>query len=244
MIHRIALFRNQIKPIPGAIGDLRLAVEKADGIVQRICPANSKLTEAVDPLRVPLAIAEGRRNDALRILNRLIAGCQNGSDLLIVRGDLLLSLGNAESAMADFELALLVSPNSERARRGIASAREVLSREVDFYEVLGLTHQASDGEVRDAYKRAAREWHPDRFSDPVRKREAERRMKTLNRALEVLGNAKKRELYDQGRDPETGKWRTDARQRSSHPAGSPLEQLFAASADANPAQWYASAYGL
>jgi DnaJ-class molecular chaperone len=145
-----------------------------------------------------------------------------------------------ESAITDFEMVLASSPNCEQAQRGLASAREAQERAIDFYELLGVTHRSSEADIKEGYKRAAREWHPDRYSDPVRKREAERRMKNINRALEVLGHPEKRHLYDQGRDPETGKYRNSG--RTSY--GSPLEQLFQWATRPDPAQWYASAYGL
>ena len=64
----------------------------------------------------------------------------------------------------------------------------------DYYEVLGVSHQASTDEIKKAYRRAAMEWHPDR--NPHRNSEAEERFKELTEAYTVLADPQKRAAYD------------------------------------------------
>lgn len=64
----------------------------------------------------------------------------------------------------------------------------------DYYEVLGVTRQASEGELKKAYRKLAMEHHPDRNEgDPV----AEEKFKELSEAYAVLSDAQKRNTYDQ-----------------------------------------------
>ncbi len=70
--------------------------------------------------------------------------------------------------------------------------------EPDYYAALGLTPAASAADVRHAYHRLAKLWHPDRFMhapEALRER-AGRRMRTLTAAYAVLGNAEARHAYD------------------------------------------------
>jgi curved DNA-binding protein len=62
----------------------------------------------------------------------------------------------------------------------------------DYYEVLGVPRDADQDAIRRAYRKLAREYHPDLNSDS----DAEERFKELGEAYEVLSDADKRERYD------------------------------------------------
>jgi len=64
----------------------------------------------------------------------------------------------------------------------------------DYYEVLGLTRDASDEEIKKAYRRLAMKWHPDRNPDNPK---AEEHFKEAKEAYEILSEPEKRALYDQ-----------------------------------------------
>ena len=63
----------------------------------------------------------------------------------------------------------------------------------DFYEVLGLSSSASPDDIRSAYRRLARQHHPDVNQGDS---SAEARFKEINEAYEVLSNPEKRQRYD------------------------------------------------
>lgn len=68
-----------------------------------------------------------------------------------------------------------------------------MAQREDFYKVLGVKRTASQDEIRKAYRRLARKYHPD--VNPGDKA-AEDKFKQLSEAYEVLSDAKKREVYD------------------------------------------------
>lgn len=78
----------------------------------------------------------------------------------------------------------------------------------DLYEILGVSREVSPAELKKAYRRLAKELHPDRNPDD---KKAEERFKDVSGAYTILSNAEKRKLYDQfgemglreGFDPDT-----------------------------------------
>lgn len=75
----------------------------------------------------------------------------------------------------------------------------------DYYEVLGVNRDASEDELKKAYRKLAMKWHPDRNPDNPK---AEEHFKEAKEAYEILTDAQKRAAYDQfghaGVDPSVG----------------------------------------
>ena len=65
----------------------------------------------------------------------------------------------------------------------------------DYYEVLGVQKNATDEELKKAYRQLAKKYHPD--ANPNNKEEAEKKFKEVNEAYEVLSDKQKRSIYDQ-----------------------------------------------
>ncbi|MCQ9184968.1 molecular chaperone DnaJ [Streptomyces sp. IBSBF 2953] len=68
--------------------------------------------------------------------------------------------------------------------------------EKDFYKVLGVPKDATEAEIKKAYRKLAREYHPDANKGNAK---AEERFKEISEANDVLGDAKKRKEYDEAR---------------------------------------------
>ena len=69
-----------------------------------------------------------------------------------------------------------------------------MSGKRDFYEVLGCGRDATDKDLKKAYRKLARKYHPD--SNPGSKT-AEQKFKEINEAYDILSDPEKRKLYDQ-----------------------------------------------
>lgn len=66
----------------------------------------------------------------------------------------------------------------------------------DYYKILGVEHDASDDDIRKAYRKLSRKYHPD-----IAGQEFEEKFKEVNNAYDVLSNPEKRRMVDMGVDP-------------------------------------------
>ncbi|KAL5230390.1 hypothetical protein ABZP36_029166 [Zizania latifolia] len=76
-----------------------------------------------------------------------------------------------------------------RCRRG---SRFIVRAAADFYSVLGVSRNSSKSEIKSAYRKLARSYHPDVNKDPG----AEQKFKDISNAYEVLSDDEKRAIYD------------------------------------------------
>jgi DnaJ-class molecular chaperone len=82
----------------------------------------------------------------------------------------------------------------------------------DYYQILGLAKGASEKEIKSAYRRLARKWHPD--ANPNDPKAAEEKFKEIAEAYEVLGDSQKRKKYDAlGADWQSAARQAEAQQR-------------------------------
>ena len=80
------------------------------------------------------------------------------------------------------------------AARSRGGGRVAMARPGDHYKTLGVDRKASQDEIKKAYRKLARQYHPDTNKDAG----AEERFKQISEAYDVLGDPEKRKRYDRG----------------------------------------------
>lgn len=170
-----------------------------------ICTGRSAVAAKLYYLRAKIAHAEDRLEDVIKEMDQAIAVEPDSATYLLYRADTHLALKDYNNAIFDYTAVNHNNPRDTRALAGLARAQELKKKltRVDYYAVLGLSKDASEKQIKDAYRKLAVKWHPDRFaSNKTAKANAEKTMKKINKAWDVLSDPKKKEWYDNGGDME------------------------------------------
>ena len=75
-----------------------------------------------------------------------------------------------------------------------------MAEQKDYYKILGVSKDASDDDIKKAYRKLAMKYHPDRWVNGTEKekKDAEQKFKEISEANEVLSDPQKRQMYDNG----------------------------------------------
>lgn len=75
------------------------------------------------------------------------------------------------------------------------------SKEKDYYKVLGVARDADGREIKRAYRKLTKKYHPDKYRGELKPEAIQTKMSAINEAYEVLSNPELRERFDHGDDP-------------------------------------------
>ena len=109
-----------------------------------------------------------------------------------------------EEAKFDYQKAKDLDPTIKDIDFNIKSATEKASKakKRDYYKILGVDRNASEAEIKKAYRKMALKYHPDRNAESEEtKTMAQKNFIDVNDAYSVLSDPKKKSMYDQGVDP-------------------------------------------
>lgn len=109
-----------------------------------------------------------------------------------------------EEAKRDYHKASEIEPENREVKQKLKEAEQLYkkAKRKDYYKILDISKDADTEDVKKAYKKAAKLWHPDKFQDEEEKRKAEEMFKDIGEAHDVLTDSQKRRRYDSGVDLE------------------------------------------
>lgn len=121
-----------------------------------------------------------------------------------------MKLKQYQEAVYDYEAILRLDPqvllsnnhNQQEIKRTLRSAQHLLelSKRKDYYQILGVSKQATEYEIKKAYKQKALLYHPDKNNNKENVVDIEAKFKEVSEAYSILVDPEKRRRHDLGHD--------------------------------------------
>jgi len=185
----LATFEGAVQP--DAVPSVNVAIPPP----KKASPRRAAILRALCRAHVQLRQARGGEQWCDELLR--MVGNEKDIDALLGKGEALLAREEWEEAVRTFEQAWEASGGGNReihARLSKAQRLLKLSRQKDYYKVLGVSRDADEKTIKKAYRKAALAAHPDKGG-------SEAKMAIVNEAYEVLSNPELRQRFDNGDDP-------------------------------------------
>lgn len=138
------------------------------------------------------------------------------------RGKAQLKAEDYEASIRTLNEAAKQHPDKRERIQPILRKAEVAlkrSKTKDYYKVLGVAQDADVKQIKSAYRKASKQFHPDKAAKHgFSKEEAEKKMASINEAYEVLSDPELRARFDRGDDPnDQESQRANPFQQGGHP---------------------------
>ena len=132
--------------------------------------------------------------------------------------------GEEHSAVQALKTAQRKHPHNHDLARRIHELEQRIRRQgkVNYYKILGVSRSASTRDIKKAYHKLAKQYHPDKIESEDEKPAAEAMFKKVARAYEVLGDADVRRRYDAGEDVDDPNAQKQQQQHNPFGGGHPF----------------------
>lgn len=138
---------------------------------------------------------------------------------MLFRAKALLKKDDFEAAIKTLENASELHPDKRDKVNPVLNKAQIAlkrSKTKDYYKILGVANDADERQIKSAYRKASKVYHPDKaHKQGIAKEEAEKKMAAINEAYEVLRDPELRARFDRGDDP-------NSQERGSPFQGSPF----------------------
>ncbi|EQK98491.1 DnaJ and TPR domain protein [Ophiocordyceps sinensis CO18] len=209
---------------PGLVAKIREQVEelRQDGRIP--AKARTRLYEQAVEM-VCQAYSESNHREAQKYCDETLQHDSQSFWGLVHRAKVLLKKDELEAAIEALNEAAAARPDKQDKVNPILKKAQVAlkhSKTKDYYKVLGVARDADERQIKSAYRKASKQYHPDKAAKQgVGKEQAEKKMASINEAYEVLSDPELRARFDSGDDPNSQE-RTNPFQGQPFPGGKPF----------------------
>jgi len=154
-------------------------------------------------LNKSIALGKLNKNDeSLKCLNLSLTMNPNYAKALVKRAEINSNLKYYDEAVVDLSKAQEIDSTGNDVGRKLKEAQANVKKSKknkSYYEILGISKTATAEEIKAAYKKKAREFHPDRNNEtPEASEKATKSMMDVNEAKNILSDKNKRAAHDRG----------------------------------------------
>ena len=174
------------------------------GRVLEFDPSNNKFNSIIYANRALCYQNLNKYKEALKDSNLSLKANPFYARGYVKRAHVYEKLNMFDEAKFDYQKAKEIDPTIKDIDYNIKSATDQASKakKRDYYKILGVDRNASDAEIKKAYRKMALKYHPDRNAESEEtKTMAQKNFIDVNDAYSVLSDPKKKSMYDQGVDP-------------------------------------------
>lgn len=157
----------------------------------------SELVIEIDTLYCRAYVGQNLFKKAMPFCDKLLQHDPNSLPALVAKGEDHMANQRYEEAVQVLNQAFTATQQTDRdIHQRLVKAQKLLkqSKSKDYYKTLGVARDADDRTIKKAYRRLAREHHPDKGG-------SQEKMAEINEAFGVLGDPELRARFDQGDDP-------------------------------------------
>lgn len=176
---------------------------KAYSEALEIDPLNSDINSKLFYNRALMNSKLGNIRDAIADCTEALKSNPTYLKVLVLRAKCHNDMSMFEECVKDYEAALKIERTVE-IKTALRDAKSALkrSKRKDYYKILGIDKNASDDEIKKAYRKRALVHHPDRHASAAEeeKREQEKKFKEVGEAYTVLSDPQKKSRFDNGQD--------------------------------------------
>ncbi|RGP63308.1 hypothetical protein FLONG3_9961 [Fusarium longipes] len=189
---------------PGLVPDVRQQVKELKE--NKSIPKNAriKLLESLVELTCQ-AYTESSHKDAAKYCDESLQMDPDSFWGLLHKGKAQLKSELYDAAIATLQKASELRPDQKEKVNPILNKAHIAlkrSKTKDYYKVLGVEHDADERQIKAAYRKQSKIFHPDKAAKQgIPKEEAEKKMASINEAYEVLSDPELRARFDNGDDP-------------------------------------------